>query len=172
VRICAVVSSTNHMHLVVEDPLSELSAFMRDLDQLIARSLNTHYERGENFWSQPDSYSNLELKTREEALAKLVYLFVNPTADGLVAHPEAWPGVLTRPEDMGVLRHVEPRPELAFFGGRRPADHEPTYTPGRRGWSRSKAKGKGRRARQPARARHRERPSTLPEQAGFDVHVP
>src|SRR5690606_27410915 len=127
--------SSNHVHLVLEDPEGELAAFMRDFDQLLARALNTHYRRGECFWSQPDSYSNLELSTREEALAKLVYLFVNPTADGLVEHPDQWPGVLTRPEDMGVLRHVEPRPERAFFGGRRPKDHEPTYAPGHRRWS-------------------------------------
>jgi len=167
VRICAVLASSNHVHLVLEDFNSELAQFMQDFDQLIARALNSHYKRGENFWSQPDSYSNQELKTPEEALAKLVYLFVNPTADGLVEHPDLWPGLLTRPEDMGVLHSVEPRPERAFFGGKRPADYEPTYEPGRQSWSKRK-----RRPPEPNRAAHRERPSTLPEVAAFDVHVP
>src|SRR5690606_18466772 len=53
------------------------------------------------------------------------------------------------------------------FGGKRPSDYEPTYEPGRRTWSKRK-----RRAPEPKRAAHRERPSTLPEVAAFDVHVP
>ncbi len=167
VRVCAVVASTNHIHLVVEDPDSELGAFMRDVDQLIARALNAHYGRRESLWRQPDSYNNVELNTREKALAKLVYLYANPTADRLVEHPDLWPGVITRPEDMGVLREQTPRPEQAFFGGRRPPGHEPTYRPGRLRWP-----DPNRRPPEPKRASYRERPSTLPEQAPFEVHVP
>ncbi len=167
VRVCAVAVLSNHMHALLEDPLGELPDFMHDLDQLIARALNAHYGRGENFWSQPDSYNALDLLTPEEVLEKLVYLYVNATKDGLVDHPDRWPGFLTRPEDMGARRYVEPRPAAAFVGGRRPAGFEPTYRP----------RGRGRRARrrrgpQPSRARHRIRPSTLPDVAGFGVAVP
>ena len=88
------------------------------------------------------------------------------TKDGLVDHPDRWPGVLTRPEDMGARRYVEERPQGAFFGGRRPAGFEPTYRP------RGRRSRRPRRGPQPSRARHREQPSTLPEVAGFDVAVP
>ncbi len=167
VRVCGFAASSNHTHAVVEDPEGELPAFMRDLDQLIARSLNAHYGRGENFWSQPDSYSALDLTTREDVLDKLIYLFVNVTKDGLVDHPDRWPGFLTRPEDMGARRYVAQRPEQAFFGGRRPPGFEPTYHP--RG---ARARRLTRRGPQPSRAHHRSRPSTLPDVAGFSVHVP
>src|SRR5690606_7531340 len=60
-----------------------------------------------------------------------------------------------------------PRPEQAFFGGRRPPGHEPTYRPGRLRWP-----DPNRRPPEPTRASYTERESTLPEQATLEMHVP
>ncbi len=47
-----------------------------------------------------------------------------------MARPEDWPGVFYLPEDFGRTITVQ-KPEGAFFGGRRPKGHAPTYPPAR-----------------------------------------
>jgi hypothetical protein len=168
----AFLAEANHTHgSVTDSPVeSELPDFERELNSLTARALNAHYGRGENLWSQPGSYDNVEVhngvegRTLEE---QLLYLWTNPVRDGLVARPEDWPGVRFLPEDFG-RTIVVPRPDEAFFGGRRPADWEPTYPPARRRLRRARrlAEQEARRQqaledRQRGRGRRRHRQLTL-----------
>ena len=67
VEIHAFLFHVNHLHLVVSDPQAELPAFMHCLDTNLARSLNAHLGRGENFFA-PGSYSKVELATRAAVL--------------------------------------------------------------------------------------------------------
>ena len=123
------VALANHIHLVVHDlstpdELSQLSSFMRRFDSLVARALNTHYGRGENFWA-PGSYSNCEIWTQASLESQLLYLWVNPVRDGMTPRPESWPGAKFLPEDFGTQVVIQ-RPEGAFFGGRGRESRPPT----------------------------------------------
>ncbi|MEZ6183839.1 MAG: hypothetical protein R3F62_02390 [Planctomycetota bacterium] len=118
VELYAITVQGNHFHAKVGDPKGELPRFMEVLDLLTARALNAHWGRGERFWSS-DPYSNVEIHDEETLVRELVYLYTNAVKDGLVERPEQWPGFSTRPEDMGTLPILVPRPDYAFFGGKR-----------------------------------------------------
>ena len=156
-RLHAFLGHTNHTHGSVTDaPLeSELPVFMRELNSLAARALNAHGGSGETLWSSPGSYDNVEVHDRETLEDQLLYLWTNPVKDGLVSRPEEWPGVLFLPEDFGRTFDVE-KPDEAFFGGRRPADWEPTDPEARRAHRARKARA-AREARERARARRKAR---------------
>ena len=51
VMVHMAIVLSNHFHLIVTDPEARRPEFMRELDSLIARAMNTLYGRGENFWS-------------------------------------------------------------------------------------------------------------------------
>ena len=92
IRVHAFCVLSNHFHLVLTDPLAQLPAFMQWLNGTLARCLNSHYGRWENFWA-PGSYSRVELVGDEDVLAKMVYTLVNPVASGLVSSGAQWPGL-------------------------------------------------------------------------------
>ena len=125
VALHGFVAESNHTHANVTDTRtdgrrrSQLPAFFRCANRLIAAALNTRYGRGENFWV-PGSFDNTEIHNERSLEQQLLYLWTNPVKDGLVDRPEAWPGVMYLPEDFGRTIRV-PKPEGAFFGGRRPA---------------------------------------------------
>ena len=129
VALLAFLANTNHFHMVVCDlsesgEPSDLSGFMGHFDSLVARALNTHYGTGESFWA-PGSYRNVEVWTEASLESQLLYLWTNPVRDGLVAHPDDWPGAKTTPEDFGTTITVT-KPKGAFFGGRGKAKRAPT----------------------------------------------
>ena len=70
----------NHYHMVLGDPKQELSKFMHRFDQLVARSLNAHYGRGESFWVA-GPYSNVEIHDEETLVRELVYVYTNAVKD-------------------------------------------------------------------------------------------
>ncbi len=169
----AFTSEITHHHSALTDSpgVSQLSTFFGELHGMTARALNAHFGRGENFWSKPGSYDNTEVHDVEGLEEQLLYLWSQSVKDGLVESPEAWPGVLFMPEDFGKTFVVR-KPDEAFFGGRRPKGHEPTYGPARRAHharlrrerqderrrekARDKARGRGgKRRKQLARERQR-----------------
>ena len=152
-QLHAFMVEANHTHGSITDaPVeSELPDFKRELNSLVARALNAFYGRGENLWSQPGSYDNVEVHDRYTLERQLLYVWTNPVLDGLVARPRDWPGVKFMPEDFGRTIVVR-RPDEAFFGGRRPKDWEPTYPPARR-----RHRNALRRAEQEARRRQKAR---------------
>ena len=139
VEVYATVTEVTHHHTHVRDGPKEsrLSDFFQELHSLTARALNAHFGRGENLWSQPDSWANTELHRLHDLTDKLLYLWTNPVKDGFVATPDEWPGVMFLPEDLGTTRTIR-KPEGAFFGSRRPNDWEPT-------WERAKREERRRR---------------------------
>ncbi len=94
---------TTHYHMVITDVHGLLPDFMHWLNKHIARCLNEHYHRSESVWA-PEPYSAVRLLERNDIIAKVVYTLQNPVAAGLVGESKAWPGLITRPEDM--LGHV------------------------------------------------------------------
>ncbi|MCO5172511.1 MAG: hypothetical protein M9894_39945 [Planctomycetes bacterium] len=127
VDLHAFMAESTHHHTCATDdaPEARLSDFFESFHSLTARALNAHYGRGENFWCV-GSYDNVEVFDKATLEEQLLYLWSNPVKDGLVERPEDWPGVRFLPEDFGRTVTVA-RPESAFFGGRRPADWEPTH---------------------------------------------
>ena len=113
VEIHAFLFHVNHLHFVVSDPQAELPAFMHCLDTNLARSLNAHLGRGENFFA-PGSYSKVELATRAAVLEEMVYVLTNVAKDGIVPRPEKWPGLRSLPGDPGRLTFRAKRPDFFF----------------------------------------------------------
>jgi hypothetical protein len=150
-----MAESTHHHTSTTDDaPESRLSDFFGLFHSLTARALNAHYGRGENLWCS-GSFDNVEVHDKATAEEQLLYLWTQPVKDGLVERPEDWPGVKFLPEDFGRTITV-PRPETAFFGGRRPADWEPTHPAARAAFRRARRE-EARRARGTVRRRDRGR---------------
>lgn len=103
---------SNHYHLVLTDPRGELPAFMRDLNSLIARALNSSYGRWEAVWSS-DPYCAPVLCDGADILAKCVYTLCNANEAGLVRYVREYDGLCSWGLEYG--RSLEfPKPE-GFF---------------------------------------------------------
>ena len=112
IRIHAICVLGNHFHIVLTDPLGLLSEFTGWANEHIARALNCYLGRVENFFdSSRGSY--VRLFGSEDVLEKMVYTLSNPVAAGLVAKGSQWPGVRTRPDQIGETLEVE-RPDFYF----------------------------------------------------------
>ncbi|MCW8137451.1 MAG: hypothetical protein KIT58_00930 [Planctomycetota bacterium] len=163
VDLHAFVAESTHYHSSVTDDGAEsrLSDFLGSFHSLTARALNAHYGRGENLWCV-GSYDNVEVFDRPTLEEQLLYLWTQPVKDGLVERPEDWPGIKFLPEDFGRTITVA-RPESAFFGGRRPADWEPTDPAARAAWRRARREeARNPRGAARRRGRHSPRPGARP----------
>jgi putative transposase len=82
---------SNHEHLIVRDNHANFPEFLAHLHKMIAKAMNAHLGRWENFWAteQPNA---VHLVDAEDRFAKLVYLLANPVADHLVDRVSDWPG--------------------------------------------------------------------------------
>jgi putative transposase len=113
VRLLAFTFLSNHYHNNASDDLGDLSSFYRDLNGLIARAMNCHLGRGESFWS-PGGVPKVPIFDDEALWEQLVYTSSNPVKDGLVSSPEAWPGLISTPEDVETKVFRFERPEKFF----------------------------------------------------------
>jgi REP element-mobilizing transposase RayT len=104
---------SNHVHIVLTDVKGNLPAFERYLDSLVARSINSLLGRWESFWA-PGSYSAVALVSAEDVLAKCAYVLANPVAAGLVRRGSEWPGLWSRPEQIGAGPVAVNRPKHFF----------------------------------------------------------
>lgn len=112
-RLTAYTFLSNHYHFVVSDDEGNLKGFFALLNSLIARCLNCVLGRGENLWA-PGGAERSAIFDVESLWEQLVYCTVNPTKDGLVETPEAWPGLLSLPEDVGAKTFRFERPNRFF----------------------------------------------------------
>ena len=97
----AFCAMSNHHHLNLTDPRGNLPDFCQNFHSLLARCLNNHYDRSENFWSGAASYNACLLGIKGEAdiveyahdsLQKMIYTIVNPVRAALVNEARKWPG--------------------------------------------------------------------------------
>jgi hypothetical protein len=92
VDILFVVAMSNHYHAGLHDPEGNFPIFSEHFHALLARCLNTHLGRFENFWSSEPT-SVVRLLEAKDVLDKMVYAYANPAAADLVETIEEWPGV-------------------------------------------------------------------------------
>ena len=104
---------SNHVHIVLSDPLANLPAFERYLDSLVARSINALHGRWESFWAS-GSYSAVELVSPADAISKIAYVLTNPVAAGLVRRGSDWPGLRSNPPQIGAEGLLFKRPHHFF----------------------------------------------------------
>ena len=104
---------SNHYHFVLTDPRGVLPLFAHDFDLLVARALNARHGHFEAFWAS-GTYSAVELTDRDAVLEKIAYVLANPVSAGLVCRSDLWPGLLSRPSDIGAPPRVVPRPPQFF----------------------------------------------------------
>jgi putative transposase len=104
---------SDHYHLVATDPHGQLPLFMHCFNLLVARALNSHFGRFEAFWA-PGSYCAVCLTDSDSILDKIAYTLANPVAAGLVCTANLWPGLHSRPRDIGASPRSVPRPPRFF----------------------------------------------------------
>ena len=109
----AYVVLSNHYHCILTDPRGVLPLFEHDFDLLVARALNARYAHFEAFWAS-GTYSAVVLTDRDAVLEKIAYVLANPVSAGLVCRSDLWPGLISRPQDIGAAPRVVPRPPHFF----------------------------------------------------------
>jgi len=115
IRVHVFCFMSNHLHLVVTDPHSNLPRFTQYLDGLIARAINALYGLEQAFWDS-ESYSAVALAAPEDVLDKCAYVLANPVAAGLVPRGRKWPGLWSSPAEVGRTLEFE-RPAHFFRRG-------------------------------------------------------
>jgi hypothetical protein len=83
----AIVLMSTHEHLVISDPLGNLSRFMAQLHRLVALGVKIHRKWEGPVW-EPEKSSVVELLTPQAVIQKLAYVMANPVNAGLVMHAE------------------------------------------------------------------------------------
>ena len=120
ILIHAISVESNHFHLVVTDLEGRLSEFLQDFNACAARCLIEYYRkrfpnrRLDCVWSGAGSFCATLLVNAAAVLDKLVYTYVNPVKDGLVADYRKWPGFNTRPSDWKTGARQATRPAYYF----------------------------------------------------------
>jgi REP element-mobilizing transposase RayT len=113
IQLHAYCFLSNHVHLVLTDPLGALPAFEQYLSSLLARSCNAMHGRWESFWA-PGSYSAVTLETPSDVIDKMAYTLANPVSAGLVRRGGEWPGIRSSPESMSAPPVRVKRPDRFF----------------------------------------------------------
>ncbi len=112
ISIHALCVMGNHYHMLLYDGRGLLPRFMSLANGLIARALNSRYERDDKFWSA-DSYGALRPVDREDLLRRYTYILTNPSAANLVRYNHSYPGIWSGPNTIGRASIVE-RPDYFF----------------------------------------------------------
>ena len=87
-RCLAYCLMDNHIHLVLETPLANLSFGMQALHSEYAQNFNERHDRvGHLFQGR---YGAVRIKTDAQLWTVLAYIAANPVEAGLVEKPEAW----------------------------------------------------------------------------------
>jgi hypothetical protein len=125
VEVLFVVAMSNHYHAGLHDPDGNFPIFSEHFHALLARCLNTHHGRFENFWScEPTSV--VRLLEAKDVLEKMVYAYANPASADLVDAIEEWPGVSSFQAALTAGQLTATRPTFFFRSdGKDPKDRLP-----------------------------------------------
>ena len=113
VSVHALMTMSNHPHLVVTDHDGERSDFMRDFCSGVARARNQHLDRQGHFWDT-QQFGDTVMLDREAVEQQLLYAWLNPVRAGLVARAEDWPGAKILPRHWGKTRKIT-TPKNGFY---------------------------------------------------------
>jgi putative transposase len=110
ITLHAWVAMSNHHHLLLRDERGNLPEFLAHLHKMIAKAMNAHRGRWENFWAA-EQPSAVYLVQDTDRFDKLVYLLANPVADDLVDRVTDWPGASSFGQNLSgrALRVKRPR---------------------------------------------------------------
>ena len=108
----AVLMST-HPHLVVTDVEGRLPEFLHYLNRHVALAMKVLRKWDGAVWDH-EAPSQVELRTPQAVVEKSAYAIANPVEAGLVRTATEWPGVTTRPSEIGSAVWRVERPEQYF----------------------------------------------------------
>lgn len=91
ITVLDFVQMSNHLHECIYDREGNAPEFYEHFHKLLAKCMNALRGRWENFFASTQT-SVVRLQTREDVIAKLVYIATNPVTAGLVARVRDWPG--------------------------------------------------------------------------------
>ncbi|UJR81200.1 Transposase [Sandaracinus amylolyticus] len=113
VRIHAAVLMSTHEHLVVSDPEGCLPRFIHYLHRHVALATKVLRKWEGAIWDHEPT-SVVELRTPHAVAEKIAYAIANPVAAMLVSRAKDWPGVTTRPDEIGTATWSIERPAEYF----------------------------------------------------------
>ncbi len=113
VELHGYCAESNHIHEVDTDTQGNGPEFRQLKNSLIARAMNVELDRREAFWSPTDKEVTVLADTGAQIEA-YAYTLANPVKDGLVMYGHQWPGLRSRPCDIG-KEFVIKRPKGCFF---------------------------------------------------------
>jgi putative transposase len=105
---------SNHYHILLTDPKGVLPDFIHRFNTFVAKAMNHHLGRTENFWSS-ERTSMVEVFSEETFADKLFYTLENVVAAGLVHKHDAWPGLTSTIARIEGDEYVGRRPTDAYF---------------------------------------------------------
>lgn len=85
------VAMSNHAHMVIRDNQGNFPEFLAHLHKMIAKAMNAHLGRWENFWATEQTNA-VYLVEPDDRFRKLIYVLANPVTAGLVDRISDWPG--------------------------------------------------------------------------------
>jgi hypothetical protein len=111
ISVHAVMLMSTHEHLLLTDTRGTLPLFLRELHRMVALMMKVLRKWEGPVWDH-ERPSVVHLRTPQAVIEKLAYLMANPVAAGLVRRASDWPGVSTRPDELGTASWTVARPAL------------------------------------------------------------
>lgn len=142
IQLHSVIVLSNHYHLILTDPLGEISRFKQNLNYLLACVFNAYHSRRGPFF-HPGSFSAVALTddpeldltcedltyeefdqsgdyampSADDIVSGIDYVNLNSVTAGLVSHRDQWPGLHTSYMDIANQTAFKAkRPEFYFAG--------------------------------------------------------